>query len=209
MNSTLKKVLSQLILGILAGILISIGGCIFLACDDKYIGALLFCVALLFICYLEYTLFTGKVGFMLETCTKDGWTTLLVGLLGNLIGTVVFGYLLRYAIGGIGDKAYAICSLKLELSIWQVLIKGVMCGMLMYIAVFVFKKFNKNVIGILFCIPTFILAGFEHSIADMFYFATSGIVSFDAFIFLLIVIIVNAVGGLLLPTLKMVVEKLK
>ena len=49
-----------------AGILIAIGGSVFLACDNRYIGSLLFSVALLCICYLGYYLFTGKIGYLTE-----------------------------------------------------------------------------------------------------------------------------------------------
>ena len=47
-----------------AGILIAIGGSVYLACDNKYAGAALFSVALLCICYLGYYLFTGKIGYL-------------------------------------------------------------------------------------------------------------------------------------------------
>ena len=37
--------------GVAAGVLIAIGGCVYLACDSKYVGAALFSVALLSICF--------------------------------------------------------------------------------------------------------------------------------------------------------------
>ena len=63
-------------------------------------------------------------------------------------------------------------------------------------------KFN----GILYGIPLFILSGFEHSIADMFYFSASDAFVRDtgaAALFLLTVIAGNAVGGVLLPLLQL------
>ena len=62
-------------------------------------------------------------------------------------------------------------------------------------------------VGILFCIPVFILAGFEHSIADIFYFAASGIVSLPALGFIWTVILGNTLGGMILPVLGMAGEK--
>ena len=47
----------------------------------------------------------------------------------------------------------------------------------------------------------FILAGFEHSIADLFYFAASGIVSLKAFGFIWVVILGNSIGAVILPLL--------
>ena len=77
----------------------------------------------------------------------------------------------------------------------------IFCGFLMYLAVSIFRD-KKTPIGILFAIPVFILSGFEHSIADMFYFAASGMVSLRAFFFLWVVILGNSVGGMLLPALQ-------
>lgn len=53
-----------------AGILIAIGGSVYLACDNKYAGAALFSVALLCICYLGYYLFTGKIGYLATDRSK-------------------------------------------------------------------------------------------------------------------------------------------
>ena len=57
--------------------------------------------------------------------------------------------------------------------------------------------------------PVFILSGFEHSIADMFYFAAAGVVSLEACGFLWIVILSNAVGGMLLPLLSKLTKEAK
>ena len=64
----------------------------------------------------------------------------------------------------------------------------------------VFAGFTGG-IGILFGIPVFILAGFEHSIADLFYFAASGIVSLPVFGFILTVLLGNSIGSVILPLL--------
>ena len=163
----LKKIAS----GIAAGIAVSIGGMVFLSCDSRYVGAALFSVALVCICLKGYALFTGRVGNIPAAHSRDDVQTLLLCLLGNLLGTLCMGLLTR-----------------------------LMCGMLMYLAVSTYKEKN-TIAGILLCIPTFILCGFEHSIADMYYFAASGIVSLRAFGFIWLVIIGNSLGGMLLPVL--------
>ncbi|MBQ2175260.1 MAG: formate/nitrite transporter family protein, partial [Alphaproteobacteria bacterium] len=66
---------------------------------------------------------------------------------------------------------------------------------------------KQTVTGILFCIPVFILSGFEHSVADIFYFAASGIVSLKAFCFICIVILGNSIGGMLLPAIAKIGKK--
>ena len=199
----MKKLLS----GICAGLMISIGGTVFLSCENRYIGAVLFSVALLCICLKGYSLFTGKIGFIPEKHGKEEFSVLLLGLLGNAIATSVCGIAIRYALPAVGAKALEICSAKLDLSFGSALIKGIFCGVLMYMAVSIYRDHNKNIVGILFCIPVFILCGFEHSIADMFYFAASGIVSLKAFGFIWIIIIGNAIGGMLPPALMGAVGK--
>ena len=193
----LKKAIS----GLMAGILISIGGSVYLACADKVIGAVFFSVALLCICFKGYSLFTGKVGFLPEKCDKEALSVLFSGLLGNTVGTIACGYLLRFAVPNIGAAAEVLCAAKLEnQALWQTLVRALFCGILMYLAVSIYRD-RQTPLAIIFCIPVFILSGFEHSIADMYYFAASGIVSLRAFLFLVIVIAGNAAGGVLLPLL--------
>lgn len=193
--------LNKIASGVCAGILISIGGSVFLSCENKVIGAVLFTVALLCICYKGYALFTGKVGYLPEKADKEAVSVLLLGLLGNAVGTIACGYLLRFAIPAIGTAAETLCAGKLETqALWQTFVRAVFCGVLMYLAVSIFRD-SKTPLGIVFCIPVFILSGFEHSIADLYYFAASGIVSLQAFAFLWVVIAGNSVGGVLLGLL--------
>lgn len=197
-----KNILS----GVSAGLVIALGGSVFLACENRYVGAVLFSVALLCICFKGYSLYTGKVGYIPEAHGKEEWSVLLLALLGNLIGTYISGVAVKYAIPAIGETALTICTAKLTQTAMSTLIRGIFCGLLMYLAVSIYRD-NKTPLGILFCIPVFILSGFEHSIADMFYFAASGIVSWKAFGFIWLVILGNSIGGMLLPALKIWGEK--
>ena len=208
----MMKILKNLVAGIQAGILIAIGGSVFLACYgdgsliNRTIGAVFFSVALLCICYKGYGLFTGKVGFLPEKHDKAAWTVVLTALLGNLIATCLCGWAIRYGLPQLGDTAKVICEAKLTQEWPQTAIRGVFCGILMYLAVSIFRD-HKTTAAIVFCVPVFILSGFEHSIADMFYFAASGIVSWQACGFLWCVILSNAVGGVLLPLLTMLTKE--
>lgn len=192
--------------GICAGIMVSIGGCVFLACENRIAGAILFSVALLVICYKGFSLFTGKIGYIPEKHGREEISVLLLGLLGNLIGTLLCGLLIKTAVASIGTSALTACEAKLTQSAWSTFVRGLFCGILMYSAVSIFRS-NSSIAGIVFCIPVFILSGFEHSIADMFYFAASGIVSAKAFGFIWLVIIGNSIGGMLLPVLSMAGRK--
>lgn len=200
----LKKILD----GISAGILVSIGGCVFLACynDNKYIGAVMFSVALLFICLKGYSLFTGKIGYLLENHTKDDIATTFLGLFGNAIATCLLGMAIRYALPNFGEIAETICTAKLDQQIPHTLIRSAFCGILMYLAVSVYRE-GKGISGIFFAVPVFILSGFEHSIANMFYFGASGIFSLEAFVYIWVVILGNSVGGMLFPAISLLSKK--
>lgn len=193
----LKKILS----GISAGICICLGGSVFLACENRIVGAILFSVALLCICMKGYALFTGKVGYIPEAHDKEAVSVLLLALLGNTIATVAGGYLIALGLPKLKAAAETVCQAKLDQQWWETLIRGTFCGILMYLAVSTYRD-NKTPLGILFCIPVFILSGFEHSIADIFYFGASGIISLKAFVFIWLVIAGNSIGGMLLPLLN-------
>lgn len=205
-----KKVID----GILAGILISLGGAVYLACYNpdiaymRYVGAFFFSLALVCICLRGYALYTGKIGLLTEKHSKEDISVLLLCLLGNAIGTIAFGYLIAYVFPNIKETALTLCTGKLNQGYGFGLLRGVLCGILVYLAVDIYRN-NKSTIGILLCIPAFILSGYEHSIADIFYFAASGIASWQAFGYLIIIIIGNSIGGLLIPVLQLIRPKEK
>ena len=200
--------LKTAISAVCAGIMISIGGSVFLACENRYVGAALFSVALLCICYLGYYLFTGKIGYLANDFSLKNIATLSIGLVFNLLITFLIGMLIRFALPNLAVSANVICTAKLEQAFFVTFIRAVFCGVLMYTAVEIFKE-KKTPIGIIFCIPVFILSGFEHSIADMFYFGASGIFSAKILSFELAAILGNTVGSLILPLLSKASEKIK
>ena len=184
-----------------AGIMIAIGGSVFLSCDSKYVGAVLFSVALLCICYLGNYLFTGKIGYLANDFSKNNILNLSVGLAFNLIVTFLLGMLISFAFPNLTEKAYIMCTAKLEQEFFITFIRAIFCGVLMYTAVEIFKE-KKTPLGIIFSIPVFILCGFEHSIADMFYFGVSIIFTAKILTFELAAVLGNTVGGLILPLLS-------
>lgn len=192
----LKKIIS----GITAGLLIAIGGTVFLACENKVVGAVAFTIGLLSICHYGLSLYTGKIGYMFDRHDGEAWAVLLLGLLGNLIGALVTGLLIREALPTIGEKAAALGSAKLEQTALQTLIRASFCGILVYVAVNLFRD-KKTVLGILIGIPVFILSGFEHSIADMFYFFAGGHFSLPVWGFLGLAVLGNSIGALVFDRL--------
>lgn len=188
-------------LSVTAGLFIGIGGCVFLSCESKVVGAVLFAVALLSICYLGLFLFTGKIGYIAVQHDRQSVAAVIVTLIGNFIGTLIAGLAAGVYKPALMETAQTLCSGKLLLEPSQALIAGIFCGVMMYTAVELFKT-GKNTAGIFFCVPVFILSGFEHSIADMFYFFTARMFTTDVFAFLAIVVVGNTIGGMLVPFMK-------
>ncbi len=205
------KAVRNTVNGILAGILISIGGSVFLACYgdgsllNRAIGSTFFSVALLCICYKGYSLFTGKVGFIPEKHNREAFSVLLWGLLGNAFATILLGLALHYAMPSLAVSGVTVCTAKLTQEWWQTLVRGIFCGFLMYLAVSIYRD-KKSVAAILYCVPAFMLAGFEHSVANMFYFGAAGMISLESVIYLSLVVLGNSIGGMALPLLSMIVE---
>ncbi|MBP5209925.1 MAG: formate/nitrite transporter family protein [Clostridia bacterium] len=184
-----------------AGLLIGLGGSVYLACRaDRYLAAVFFTVALLSICYLGAHLYTGRVGGLVAEHRGADILSLAVCLLGNLVGTGVCAALAFASSRSLHDAARLLVEPKLQRPLWSVLAAAVLCGVLMYIAVTVYRTKNSP-LGILFCVPVFILAGFEHSIADMFYVWLSGLLGWRSWLFLAVVVVGNSIGGCLLPLL--------
>ena len=195
--------LRQLFAAIAAGIMIAIGGCVYLASADKVVGALFFSVALISICMKGYGLFTGRVGYFVERHTLTELRGLGMTLLGNAIATFLLGAAVGGVLKDLGAVADVAVAAKLAAPWYATLLRAVLCGVLMYLAVSIYREKN-TALGIVFCVPTFILAGFEHSIADMFYVAAALEASFRALGFLALVIVGNAIGGMLMPLLALV-----
>lgn len=184
---------------ILAGMMIGIGGTVYLSCDNRYVGSFLFALGLLVIIIFKLDLFTGKVGYLVYR--KTTIPRLMLVWLGNLIGAVSIGtvlYLTRLY-PALSEKAKTMCEVKINDPYLSVLILGFFCGMLMFMAVDGYKSAssdgNRTVI-IFIPVMVFILCGFEHCVADMYYVAIAGGFTFNSLIFLLIVTVGNTIGAL-------------
>ena len=112
------------------------------------------------------------------------------------------GFLIFRALPALRETALAACEKRLTQLPLQSFLRGCFCGVLMYIAVWTFRE-KKTIVGILFCIPVFVLSGFEHSIADMYYFSLAGILfRGESLLFLLLVVLGNSLGGMFIPLLQ-------
>ena len=189
---------------ILAGVAIGIGGAVLLGTmginpELKWVGAILFSIGLFTVFTFGLDLYTGKVGYMFDDKPWTYGIDLLIMLVGNFIGTLLIAQCMPMAdqcVPGFIDGR-----LNMLDSPITVILKGIFCGILMFIAADVYKT-KKSYLGAFICVPVFILAGSEHSIADMYYFCAAGVFSLDALFFIILVAIGNAIGGILIPVCR-------
>jgi formate/nitrite transporter FocA (FNT family) len=178
------------------------------------VGAFLFTIGLLVICIRGYNLFTGKVCRLVDE--KPSYIfTLIVIWVGNFIGAILFGALYNLTSMNIKDTAKAICEAKLDNSYLSLFVLAIVCNMLIFLAVDGYNKI-KDPVGkyvIMFLgVSIFILAGTEHSVADMFFFSVSGVLyekPVESILLILTVTAGNAVGGLFLPVVEKINKRTK
>lgn len=199
----MKKAISVFLLAVLAGLAISIGGWIFLATEIKIAGALFFTVGLYVIVLNGLFLYTGKIGYLATVEDKRNYLPILLYTwLGNFCGTYLGAMaLLCTKMRGLQETAKTISLAKLQQSPLSAFVLALFCGILMYVAVDGFKA-SKNPLILFLCVSVFILAGFEHCVANMFYFSLSQVWSLKTFAYLLLMTLGNSVGGMLIPGIR-------
>ncbi|MCH5323900.1 MAG: formate/nitrite transporter family protein [Eubacterium sp.] len=202
----MKRIIDLFLKAVLTGFAIGVGGAVYLSCDNKYIGAFLFGLGLFMVLFFGYNLFTGKVGYAVEN--KPSYLLDLgVIWLGNLAGTVIMGLLLLFTriSATLEEKAAGICETKLNDSLVSIFILAFFCGILMFVAADGFKRINNpigQVIVIFLPVMVFILSGYEHCVANMFYFTVGEVWSLKTFGYLLIMSLGNAAGGIFIPLVR-------
>lgn len=205
----MKKISKQVrvfVLAVLSGIAIAIGGCVYLSLENKLAGALMFTIGLYTICIHELNLYTGKVGYLVEQ-PPEYCLQLLIIWLGNLFGTWLAAMAMSETrIFSIAEQGRVLCQTKMNDSYTSLFLLAIFCGLLMFVSVDGYKKTEHPVI-LFMGVATFILCGFEHCIADMFYFSVAQCWSGDVFLRVLVITLGNSLGGILIPLAKKLPEK--
>ena len=198
----MKTVLS----GILAGISISIGGTVFLLCDSKIAGAIFFSVGLFSVCVFGFSLFTGRVCYVFDHDRTYAMKLPLIWI-GNLIGSVLTAVLeMQTRLGPqLTEKANGISQTKLSQGLLSAFILAVFCDIMIYIAVEGYKSIPHETgkyLAIFFGVTVFVICGFEHCVANMYYFTVGRAWNGEAVLYLAIMTAGNAAGGVLIPLLR-------
>ena len=212
MKSKVKFVLVDLILAMLAGLSISIGCVAFLSSNNKVIGSLFFVVGLFLVCNFQFNLFTGKVCYALENKPIYIARLLLIWV-GNFIGALLVALLIRATrLSSLIPSAQALVNTKLNDNVGSLFILAIFCNILIFVAVYGYSKFENVIaktLALVFGVSVFVLCGFEHCVADMFYFFFAGAWSWKMLGYLLMITLGNCVGGLLIPASIKLINFLK
>ncbi len=185
-----------------AGVSIALGGYAYMSVESRYLGAFLFSFGLYAVCQYGLPLFTGRIAY-LGRPGGYGPKQLLIMLAANFIGAAIVGLLYLPVAGG-GD-ILRVAQEKMSQTPWQSFVRGLFCGAIVFIGVDIFRRYQDPMgryLGVLLGVPAFVLARFEHCVADAFYFAAAwqqGLpVALGAFTMLAMVVLGNTVGALLM-----------
>lgn len=190
--------------------MIAIGGTVFLSIENKVIGASLFSIGLFGVLIYNLNLYTGKIGYLITNFNLKYIKELIITLIGNFIGACSVGFILRYTriYDKIYEKSLILANTKLNDNILSIFILSIFCGLLMYYAVNGFKKqtdFGKYLVVYL-GVAVFILCGFEHCIANMYYFSVADIWSLKTLGYTGIMVLGNSVGSFIIPLCNLVIK---
>jgi formate/nitrite transporter len=108
-------------------------------------------------------------------CLLRNWLVVYAGNLVGAVGTAAITFIARqYTFGGgaVGQTALSIANGKVNLDFWQALALGILCNALVCLAVwltFSARSTVDKIAAIIFPIAAFVAAGFEHSVANMYF----------------------------------------
>ena len=208
------KYLKVLLFGIFAGLAIGLGSLVFTivstyatSVGGQIFASALFSIGLILVCTLGLQLYTGKVGVVFDDREKlkENAINLPIMLLGNAIGAFALGIICHFIFMNVPDIAVRILKISEgKTGSDTVFLQGIFCGALVYIAVYFFKNLQNyamKIIGIITAVTLFVYCGFQHCIANMFYFGMAFNWNLNMLWNLLIVIVTNSIGALLVRCL--------
>lgn len=181
--------LRMFVKAIYAGFMIGIGGIIYLSVDNRIIASMLFSFGLSTIVVQGFNLYTGKIGFVK---TWKELPDMLLIMAGNYAGTFVAAMLAKAA--HINVSSVEMVHNKMDNTLLNVFFLSVFCGVMMYLAIDNYGR-TKNIIFVIAPVMIFILSGFEHSVANMFYFNLAEAYSLQALLYILVMVAGNGVGA--------------
>ena len=193
---------SQITLGILAGGFIGLGALYFtLVTSDaglsfatsRLLGGIAFSLGLILVVVAGAELFTGNNFLVMAWASgristwelMRNWLLIYSANFAGALGLVLLVFLSQHwqaAGGAVGANAVKIAYAKVALPFAEAFFKGILCNILVCLAVWLAvagRSVIDKIFAIIFPVSAFVAAGFEHSVANM-YFIPLGILLRDS-----------------------------
>jgi len=149
----------------------------------RLLTGLVFCLGLILVIVAGAELFTGNNLIVMAWANRRistwqvirNWVIVYAGNFVGSIATVVLMFLSKqytFSNGGVGLTALSIASAKSDLDFLQAVVLGILCNSLVCLAVwlcFSARTTTDKILSIIFPITAFVAAGFEHSVANMYF----------------------------------------
>lgn len=185
--------LSMLVLSVLAGAFIALGALFSTTVVAgasglpyglvRLLAGLVFSLGLILVVVGGAELFTGNNLIVMAWASGKVSTRLLlqnwiIVFLGNFAGALATAALVfasgqfNFGQGAVGAAALATANAKAGLGFWEALVLGILCNALVCLAVwltFSARTTTDRILAIVPPITAFVAAGFEHSIANMYF----------------------------------------
>jgi formate transporter len=150
---------------------------------SRLLGGLAFSLGLILVVVAGAELFTGNnLLVMAWVARRISTRTLLANLtiifFSNLLGAIVLAGLValsghgKMAHGAVAQTAISVAAAKCTLSFSDAFFRGVLCNVLVCLAVWIAmagRNVADKILAIIFPIAAFVACGFEHSVANMYF----------------------------------------
>jgi formate/nitrite transporter len=192
-QKTRLDAITLLTLAVLGGAFIALGGMfattLLAGADDlpfgvgRLLGGLVFCLGLILVVVGGAELFTGNT-LMVIACVSQcvrlremlrAWLIVYIGNFVGGIGTALLVFLAGQHLSGQGEVAAAalgIARAKVLLPFDRAIFLGVLCNVLVCLAIWLSygaRTTSDKILAVLFPVSAFVAAGFEHSVANMYF----------------------------------------
>jgi formate/nitrite transporter len=182
------KVWQLFFLGLLAGFYIGLGGHVFLVALQqgmgKIVGGAVFSVGLVLVVIAGAELFTGNIIMFVNTVVSlysvpkiiKNWITVYIG---NFIGSILLVIIIwesgllgtSESLNDLGTLALKIANAKMALPFMEAFLRGILCNVLVVLAVLM-ATMSKDIVSKILCcilpIMAFVASGYEHCVANMY-----------------------------------------
>jgi len=149
----------------------------------KLLTGLVFCLGLVLVVVAGAELFTGNNLIVMAWASKKVSTVALlrnwgIVYVGNFVGSIAMAVMVlfskQYLFGGgaVGETALKIALGKVQYGFVQATALGILCNVLVCLAVwltFSARTTVDKIVAVIFPVTAFVAAGFEHSIANMYF----------------------------------------